>query len=203
MVSQQRIGWGIAVFCAIGWVLSSIDARSPPPAPTAVPAATTTAAPQAQPSNSSIAYAKPDAVAAQKPNPATLVRWLYTTKKVRVRVAPDTGSRIITTLPLGDLVQTNGQQGDWYNVTVSARIGWIHGDYLSEAKPVELTSTTPVAPAAASDDGNVSEHASGDPVRDALVGRCDCPYDLMRNGRLCGGRSAYSKPGGRSPVCYW
>ncbi|RWK45425.1 MAG: SH3 domain-containing protein, partial [Mesorhizobium sp.] len=31
-------------------------------------------------------------------------------------------------------------------------------------------------------------------------GRCDCPYDLMRNGRLCGGRSAYSKPGGRSPV---
>ncbi|RWQ29769.1 MAG: SH3 domain-containing protein, partial [Mesorhizobium sp.] len=116
---------------------------------------------------------------------------------------PDTGARIITTLPLGDLVQTNGQQGDWYNVTVSARNGWIHGDYLSEAKPVELTSTTPVAPAAASDDGTVSEHASGDPVRDAVVGRCDCPYDLMRNGRLCGGRSAYSKPGGRSPVCYW
>ncbi|WP_292724781.1 hypothetical protein, partial [Mesorhizobium sp.] len=55
------------------------------PAPPAVLAATTTAAPQVQPSNSSIAYAKPDAVAAQKPNPATLVRWLYTTKKIRVR----------------------------------------------------------------------------------------------------------------------
>ncbi|WP_352967508.1 SH3 domain-containing protein [Mesorhizobium sp. M1066] len=183
--------------------MSSIDARSPPPAPPAVPAPPPAVAPQAQPNSSSIAYAKPDAVATQKPNPATLVRWLYTTKKVRVRVAPDTGARIITTLPLGDLVQTNGQQGDWYNVTVSARIGWIHGDYLSQAEPVELTSTTPVAPAAASDDGTVSEHAAGDPVRAPVVGRCDCPYDLMRNGRLCGGRSAYSRPGGRSPVCYW
>nr|WP_312795593.1 SOS response-associated peptidase family protein [Tianweitania sp.] len=24
----------------------------------------------------------------------------------------------------------------------------------------------------------------------------------MRNGRRCGGRSAYNRPGGRSPVCY-
>ncbi len=203
MVSQQRIGWGIAVFCGIGWAMSSIDARSPPRAPPAIPAVDTTAAPQVQPSNSSIAYAKPDAVAAQKPNATMVVRWQYTTSKVRVRVAPDTGARIITTLPPGEMVQTNSQQGDWYNVTVSARVGWIHGDYLSEAKPVELISTTPVAPAAAVADGITSGHARGDPVRDAMVGRCDCPYDLMRNGRLCGGRSAYSKPRDRSPVCYW
>ncbi len=24
----------------------------------------------------------------------------------------------------------------------------------------------------------------------------------MRNGRACGGRSAYSRPGGRAPLCY-
>jgi hypothetical protein len=24
----------------------------------------------------------------------------------------------------------------------------------------------------------------------------------MRNGRACGGRSAYSRPGGASPLCY-
>lgn len=31
---------------------------------------------------------------------------------------------------------------------------------------------------------------------------CACPYDLMRNGAACGGRSAYSRPGGASPICY-
>jgi hypothetical protein len=31
---------------------------------------------------------------------------------------------------------------------------------------------------------------------------CACPDDLMRNGRACGGRSAYSRPGGAAPLCY-
>ena len=33
-------------------------------------------------------------------------------------------------------------------------------------------------------------------------GKCACPYQLMSNGRKCGKRSAYSKPGGYSPLCY-
>ncbi len=33
-------------------------------------------------------------------------------------------------------------------------------------------------------------------------GNCPCPYNTMRNGRSCGGRSAYSRPGGESPTCY-
>lgn len=47
-------------------------------------------------------------------------------------------------------------------------------------------------------------------VRDMIIkesissypGNCPCPYNTMRNGRNCGGRSAYSRPGGRSPLCY-
>jgi hypothetical protein len=31
---------------------------------------------------------------------------------------------------------------------------------------------------------------------------CARPDDLMRNGRACGGRSAYSRPGGAAPLCY-
>ncbi|MGY3506324.1 hypothetical protein ACVWYJ_006943 [Bradyrhizobium sp. USDA 4471] len=30
---------------------------------------------------------------------------------------------------------------------------------------------------------------------------CACPDDLMRNGRQCGARSAYSRPGGAAPLC--
>jgi hypothetical protein len=31
---------------------------------------------------------------------------------------------------------------------------------------------------------------------------CACPYSTTRNGASCGGRSAYSRPGGASPLCY-
>ena len=30
---------------------------------------------------------------------------------------------------------------------------------------------------------------------------CACPDDLMRNGRRCGGNSAYVRPGGAQPLC--
>jgi len=31
---------------------------------------------------------------------------------------------------------------------------------------------------------------------------CACPDDAMRNGRRCGARSAYNRPGGAQPLCY-
>jgi hypothetical protein len=31
---------------------------------------------------------------------------------------------------------------------------------------------------------------------------CACPYNTARNGSNCGGRNAYSKRGGASPICY-
>ena len=37
-------------------------------------------------------------------------------------------------------------------------------------------------------------HATGRP--------CACPDDSARNGSACGGRSAYSRPGGAAPLCY-
>jgi hypothetical protein len=33
-------------------------------------------------------------------------------------------------------------------------------------------------------------------------GNCPCPYNTDRAGRQCGRRSAYSRPGGASPICY-
>lgn len=33
-------------------------------------------------------------------------------------------------------------------------------------------------------------------------GACPCPDSVMRNGRRCGRNSAWSRPGGASPVCY-
>lgn len=33
-------------------------------------------------------------------------------------------------------------------------------------------------------------------------GTCACPYNRARNGSSCGRRSAWSKAGGYSPICY-
>jgi hypothetical protein len=41
------------------------------------------------------------------------------------------------------------------------------------------------------------------PIREPVSGSCDCPYDTDSAGRRCGGRSAYSRPGGSQPVCYF
>lgn len=40
------------------------------------------------------------------------------------------------------------------------------------------------------------------PLRASVAGSCECPYDTDKRGRSCGGRSAYSRPGGRAPKCY-
>jgi hypothetical protein len=61
------------------------------------------------------------------------------------------------------------------------------------------------APAAAAELGVSDAEIRRMMIRDshaAYSGPCRCPYDAMKNGRACGPRSAYSKPGGRSPLCY-
>lgn len=37
---------------------------------------------------------------------------------------------------------------------------------------------------------------------DSYPGNCPCPYNTARNGSSCGRRSAYSRGGGYSPLCY-
>lgn len=42
-------------------------------------------------------------------------------------------------------------------------------------------------------------------IRESITsypGNCPCPYNIGRNGSRCGGRSAYSRAGGYSPICY-
>jgi len=58
----------------------------------------------------------------------------------------------------------------------------------------------PVTAFAQSDD-TIRQKIINESIRN-YSGNCPCPYNRMRNGRKCGGHSAYSKPGGASPKCY-
>lgn len=37
---------------------------------------------------------------------------------------------------------------------------------------------------------------------DSYPGNCPCPYNRASNGSKCGKRSAWSRAGGYSPICY-
>jgi outer membrane biosynthesis protein TonB len=112
--------------------------------------------------------------------------------KINVRVAPSTESTAQHYGYAGDPVkligESTGSDGyTWYKVNfdVSGAIGWVRSDFISQTPATET-----------------AEEVENGPVRDPYVGTCDCPYDLMSNGSPCGGRSAYSRPGGKSPICY-
>lgn len=64
----------------------------------------------------------------------------------------------------------------------------------SKAKDAAIVLTAAAIAALIVAESRRQYHARGKP--------CACPDDSMRNGRACGGRSAYSRPGGAAPLCY-
>jgi hypothetical protein len=57
------------------------------------------------------------------------------------------------------------------------------------------------APSFALSDAEVRERIVQESVA-AYPGNCPCPHSVDRAGRACGARSAWSKGGGYSPICY-
>jgi hypothetical protein len=50
-------------------------------------------------------------------------------------------------------------------------------------------------------DAQIKQRIIGASIAD-YPGTCACPYSVARNGSSCGGRSAWSRPGGYAPLCY-
>lgn len=58
-----------------------------------------------------------------------------------------------------------------------------------------------LSPASAQSDAQIRQRIIRESIA-AYPGSCPCPYNVDRGGRRCGGRSAYSRPGGYAPICY-
>ncbi|MBZ9936640.1 SH3 domain-containing protein [Mesorhizobium sp. BR1-1-16] len=139
--------------------------------------------------------------------PAVPTERLYATTTARLRAGPGTSFPIVGRVTPNHVVDATEANGDWRRVTVGGLSGWVHAGLLSAtvagSPPTALAQPQGfVAPAPPRQQPIAPVRRGGEPIRGPYVGRCDCPYDLMRNGRMCGGRSAYSRPGGRNPVCY-
>lgn len=69
-------------------------------------------------------------------------------------------------------------------------------------KPVLKAAPAPLSPGMAPQTQTQDVAALIQASRSAYPGNCACPYDRDRAGRKCGGRSAYSRTGGYSVLCY-
>lgn len=197
-----RFGWVWLVIIAVVAVQfgnrrpDSLDTTSRPEVVTSAPATAKTTAPSAPPLlNES---AQPSKVA-----PATHT---VTATSLRVRSLPTTAAEVLAELPQGSKVTILSSSDRWGLIGLAdGRQGWVSVDYLAPlssrvAPPAQEPVQLFAPPANANSKPKAA--AKGTPLRDAYVGTCDCPYDRKRNGARCGGTSAYSRPGGRSPVCY-
>lgn len=204
--SSSRAGWFLAAAIVVGWwVTSRDDEPASPPTPTVSRQPDAPAAVRTEPSRA-VSRPEPDPRPQQHPPPTSppsvQAVEMFTTARVRVRAGPSTDHSVVTSLDPGTPVRSTGTSGQWHSITVQDLSGWIRGDFLSRSPPAPKREAPPVAPLVRAPPARQAP-AAGTPVRDPYVGTCDCPYDRMRNGRKCGGNSAYSRPGGRNPVCYW
>ena len=157
----------------------------------------------------------------KRPDKPVETRAFYTSERVRLREDASTASRFITWLEQGQKATVLETSGKWRRVVVAGRKGWVHGDYLRLPDPNAPRPPEPVAktlaakarePVPASRKQEPALPAlskplagllqSKRPAREAQRGDCQCPYDLMINGKQCGDRSAYVMRGRANEQCY-
>jgi|GEM_PF-1366209 len=139
-------------------------------------------------------------------------RTLFVTgSSVNLRLDATATSRKIGKLTRGTQVYVLDERKGWFRIAVSADkaiTGWMSADFLAEVQPVSLIPAPEPPPrersiaAPTSAEIAVARKMIIKQSLESYAGSCPCPYNYDRAGRRCGKRSAYSKPGGYSPICY-
>jgi hypothetical protein len=137
-------------------------------------------------------------------------RTMYVTaSSLNVRSTPDPAATVLLKAGKGTAVLAVGLQGEWVEVKLSnGSTGWMNSTYLSEAPALQLKQDVVTPPKKAEPpprpaiDRNAIVSALIAESQASYPGNCPCPENRMRNGRRCGGNSAWSKGGGYSPLCY-
>lgn len=115
----------------------------------------------------------------------------YTNSNSNLRESPSTAAQILGVVPRGSEVSAVCD-GDWCSVsTHSGEQGYISRSLLRDTPP----------PAPQLSDSEIRRMLIRQSIN-SYSGSCPCPYNADRAGRSCGKRSAYSRPGGASPLCY-
>lgn len=172
-----------------------IDAIQSVPTPASLPA------PQSAPT---------DARSVPRSPPPAPVEVFVTGSVVNIRAGPGTTHPVVWKARAGTKLFLQNQSGDWSQVSGNSPngpiSGWIASRYLSATRPATqpVAATQPARQVAVPTTRELNA-ARADIIRQSIAaypGTCACPYNRDSAGRRCGGRSAWSKPGGYSPICY-
>jgi len=122
----------------------------------------------------------------------------YASADVNLRSWPSTYADVLVTLPKGEIVYAYAETDGWSRVNVASLniTGYVATRYLKETcvaggglSRSTLSRASIVTILMAKSQSSYS-------------GSCPCPNNVDRGARRCGARSAYSRPGGASPLCY-
>lgn len=145
---------------------------------------------------------------APRPTEPALSETLYVSgQKVPLRNAPRAGSPILDRLASGQPVTVIERRDGWIRVRHNStqREGWIQAKRLRAELPAQETKPqeSPKIPsgAAALSVAAIAKLLIAESLA-SYPSSCACPYNTDRANNSCGSRSAYSRPGGYSPLCY-
>jgi hypothetical protein len=132
--------------------------------------------------------------------------------RVAFRAEPSKDGGIIDRFDRGRRVSLLRRDGDWSKVRdgLTQREGWLAARFLSADKPTARAESKKQIPSESQAKAREVETIPDSTIVQRIIAEsiasypssCACPYNVDRGGRRCGKRSAYSKPGGYSPVCY-
>lgn len=127
--------------------------------------------------------------------------------RVNVRSGPGVSHGVLGQLNVGDKVTQVSVSGGWKEIETNFGTGWMSSNYLTASmpKPKEIEPPKPRKRQVAVPTSREKQTARNEIIRQSIraySGSCPCPYNRDRAGRQCGGRSAWSRPGGYSPICY-
>jgi hypothetical protein len=147
--------------------------------------------------------------------PPQVLETLYVRgSRVALRAAPSPESAVLDRLNRGQSVRALGRDGDWWRVrhTLTRQEGFVRRSLLSNDKPPEPQEAAKSADKPVDTDGLRAGAVASSAIIALIIREsvtsyratrpCACPYNEMRNGRSCGSRSAWSRPGGAKPLCY-
>ncbi|MBN8501622.1 MAG: hypothetical protein J0M19_10780, partial [Sphingomonadales bacterium] len=125
-------------------------------------------------------------------------------KRVPFRADPRQDGQIIDRLNEGFLVYEVDRQDRWVRVkhSISQKVGWVLASRLSKNKPYEQATNPTKKEKGLSEAAIVAMLIQRSVAEYRLSRPCACPYNTDRSGRSCGKRSAWSRPGGATPLCY-
>lgn len=128
--------------------------------------------------------------------------------RLNVRQSPGKGGKVIWTLKRDQKVTVVRTDGDWSLLRSERFTGWVFSSFLSlKPAPAKAVTSKRTHPKKLK---KKRTKISTSKIKRILMkrsiarysGNCPCPYNRDRAGRKCGRRSAWSRPGGASPLCY-